>query len=208
MPEGVPLASAYLPDQAQQQQLPPHMVGIDQGAGPGAYPVIPERGGGSLSVPPREGGDFQGPGGAGGQMQQPQQGFAPAPGGGGRMPPPGMGGGGGQGDVQSALPFPQLSGKELAGPINMGPDGIAMSVDQMTMQQQYQQRQQQAMMQQAYARRQQEEVYRRAVAQQELEKRISTIAKDELKQQALGFVAIGVCAVLGLALFSPRSALS
>ena len=87
----------------------------------------------------------------------------------------------------------------------MGADGMSMSIDEITMHKRQQQQQQAMMQQQAFARRRYEEQLRHQAAGQALEKRMTTIAKDELKQQALGFVAIGVVAVLGLAFLSGRS---
>lgn len=160
--------------------LPPGMGG---GLPPGMGGGLPPGMGGGL--PPGMGGGL--PPGMGGP---PPQGM-----------PPGMGG---QpvGSPQDQLPFQQLTGKE---PINMGADGMAMSIDEMTMHKRQQQQQQVMMQQQAFARRRYEEQLRHQAAGQALEKRMTTIAKDELKQQALGFVAIGVVAVLGLAFLSGRS---
>lgn len=142
------------------------------------YPMVPGRG--DMMVPDREGGVGVGPQ----QMQQMQQ-----------------------QQMQQQMPFPQMTPDQLKAPINIGADGMTMSIDEMSAQKQ-QQRQHQAMMQQqAYLRNQQMQQMQQRAAQEAMERKMAAIAKDELKQQALGYIAMGVCIVLGAAVFMRPSAL-
>ena len=141
------------------------------------YPMVPGRG--DMMVLDREGG-----GGPQHQQQQQQQ-----------------------QQMQQQMPFQQMTPEQLKAPINMGGDGMAMSIDEMSAHKQ-QQRQHQAMMQQqAYLRQQQMQQMQQRAAQEAMERKMAAIAKDELKQQALGYIAMGVCIVLGAAVFMRPSAL-
>ena len=139
------------------------------------YPAMPGRGGegGPLTIPERGGGGGGGGGGGPGPMGMQQQ-------------------------LQGQLPFPQMKGDEG---INIGADGMSMSIDELTAQKRQQAQQAQYMQQQAYLRQQQQGQMQQQMAREALERRMATIAKEELKQQALGYIAIGVCIVLGTAMF-------
>ena len=148
---------------------------------PQARPDFPI-GGGGLSVPPRAGGEVPG-------MQQqmpPQQ----------QMPQQQMQ----QGSGQDKLPFEQLTGKE---PINMGADGMMMSMDEMTRQQQ--QAQYMKAMQARYEQQQLQQ--RQQAATAAIENKMRDVAKDEMKHHAVGYIAIGVCLVLMLVLLQQKTTL-
>ena len=144
MAEGMPLNLAYQPD--MNQGLPMGHPSMEQ------RPLfVPERGGGAVAQGPvpQQGMMQQGMMQQGMMPQHPQQ-QAPM-------------------DRQSMLPFRQVKGDA---PINMGADGTAMSIDDVTMMQRQQRalaayRQQQAMqyqqLQQQQQKQQQEEAMKKSV---------------------------------------------
>ena len=93
-------------------------------------------------------------------------------------------------DRQSMLPFQQVRGNE---PINMGADGTAMSIDDMSMMQRQQRamaayRQQQAMQYQQMQQQQQQQQQQEA-----MKKSVQGLVRDEVK----GNLMIGGALVLG-----------
>ncbi len=152
MAEGMPLNLAYQADMGQ---------GLPMAMG-GERPLfVPDRGGGAVSqgpMPQQQQQQQQMQMQMQPQMQHPQQ----------------------QGpmDRQSMLPFAQVKGSE---PINMGADGTAMSIDDITMMQR-QQRAMAAYRQQQAAQYQQQMQQQQQQQQQEaMKKSVQSIVKDEVK---------------------------
>ena len=104
------------------------------------------------------------------------------------------------GGAQDKLPFEQLTGKE---PINMGADGMTVSIDQM------QQQDQQAQYLRALHVQHQQKLQqqRQQAAAQAMESKIRDVAKEELKSSAIGYIAIGVCLVLVVVLLQQKTSL-
>jgi hypothetical protein len=97
---------------------------------------------------------------------------------------------------QRPLPFQQISGKDLQQPINVGPDGSSVSLDEMAAMQQHQKQMQQMYAQQQAAHQAQAQQAQAMARAQALENRMKGIAKEELRLQALGFVSIGVVLIV------------
>ncbi len=173
-----PVPLALYPENQANAPFPPNAM-------PHARPEFPV-GGGGLSVPPRAGGDVPGMQQEMLQQQQPQMQM---------QQPEHM-----QTSTQDKLPFEQLTGKE---PINVGSDGMTMSIDDVTQQQQ--QAQYMRAMQARYQQQQQQQ--RQQAATAAIEGKMRDVAKEELKHHALGYIAIGVCLVLMLVLLQQKTSL-
>ena len=172
-----PVPLSFYPDNQANGSFAPNAM-------PQNRPEFPV-GGAGLSVPARAGGDMPG-------MQQEMMQQQPQP----QMQmqqPPNM-----QSNAQDKLPFEQLTGKE---PINIDANGMTMSIDDVTQQQQ--QAQYMRAMQARYQQQQQQQ--RQQAATAAIEGKMRDVAKEELKQHALGYIAIGVCLVLMLVLLQQKT---